>query len=103
MKEAEFRKKFDAYWLKHYAAYDATDKNHYTLIKEGRERSQDAMRRIPLLLTLLHYAADCRIVGVSRKKNNLSQRIFNELSVNPLEIEFSASTRRLIKIQEEKV
>jgi hypothetical protein len=98
MKQSEFEERFNAYWRQHYAAYDETGKDHQTLLKEWRERSHDDHRRGHLKLTLLKYARDCRVVGISRKKKNLAQRIFDELGVDPQELEFDAFTRDLLNI-----
>ena len=101
MKQSEFEERFSAYWREHYAAYDETGKDHQTLLKEWRERAQDNARRTHLLLTLLKYAQDSRMTGISRKKKNLAQRIFDELGIDPRELEFNAFTRELLKIEEE--
>ena len=98
MIQAEFEKRFAVYWREHYAAYDDTGKDHQTRLKEWRERAYDNQRRSHLLLTLLSYARDCRVVGISRKKNNLPQRIFDELGVDPLTLEFNTFARNLLEI-----
>ena len=102
MEQSEFEKRFEAYWKQHYARYDETSKDHQTLLKEWRERAHDSGRRTHLALTLLKYARDSRITGVSRRKKNLAQRIFDELGIDPLEIEFDAFTRRLLKIPDKQ-
>ena len=101
MTQADFEKRFDVYWREHYAYYDDTGKDHRTRLKEWRERAHDNQRRIHLKLTLLRYAQDCRVVGTSRKKVNLPQRIFDELGVDPFTLEFDALTRKLLNIPEE--
>lgn len=97
MKQSEFDEKFDAYWRERYAAYDNTGKDHQTRLKEWRERAHDSGRQTHLRLTLLHYAADCHVTGVSRRKKNLSQRIFDDLGIDPREIEFDQFTRDLLE------
>jgi hypothetical protein len=101
MKQSEFEQRFNVYWREHYAAYDETGKDHQTLLKEWRERAHDNGRRTHLKLTLLEYARDCRVIDVSRKKKNLAQRIFDELGVDPRELEFDPFTRDLLKLPEE--
>src|SRR5687767_4416680 len=102
MGQSEFEKKFEAYWNEHYASYDARGKDHQTLLKDWRERGHDSGRRTHLKLTLLEYARDCRVTGVSRRKKNHAQRIFDKLGIDPLEIEFNAFTRNQLDIPDEQ-
>ena len=102
MKQSEFEKIFNAYWQERYAAYDPTGKDHQTRLKEWRLRAHDSQRRTHLMLTLLKFAGDIRVTGISRKKCNLAQRIFDELGVDPRELEFDQFTRDLLDIPEER-
>ncbi len=96
VKQSEFEARFDVYWREHYAAYDSKGKDHQTLLKEWRERAHDDGRQTHLKLTLIQYAADSHVTGTSRRKKNLSQHIFDELGIDPLEIEFDQFTRDLL-------
>jgi hypothetical protein len=95
MTQSDFEKRFDVFWREHYASYDTTGKDHQTLLKDWRERAHDGQRRAHLHVTLLEYARDCRITGISRTKKNLAQRILDELGVDPLTLEFDRFTRDL--------
>jgi hypothetical protein len=97
MKRSEFEDKFNVYWREHYAAYDETVKDHSTLLADWRVRAHDSSRRTHLKLTLLRYARDSHVTGTSRKKNNLSQRIFDDLGVDPREVELDSFTRDLLE------
>ena len=101
MRQSEFEERFNVYWREHYAVYDETGKDHQTRLKEWRERAHDNGRQAHLKLTLLEYARDSRLSGISRQKNNLPQQIFDELGIDPRELEFNAFTRDLLEIPEE--
>ncbi|HZP82395.1 MAG TPA: hypothetical protein VFB21_12210 [Chthonomonadaceae bacterium] len=88
MKQAEFEAKFNALWQEKYAQYDETGKDHQVLLKEWRERAKDSSARIHWKLVLLRYARDVQAIGISRRTKNKAQALFDELGIDPLQLEF---------------
>ena len=84
---AEFEERFESYWKKSCSQYDDEGKDHQTLLRDWKKRADDSSRRTGLKMKLLQYIRDCQSIGISRRAKNLSQRILNEMGVDPHEVE----------------
>lgn len=101
MKQSEFEARFAVYWKANYAGFDGTGKDYQRLIRDWKERARDNMRSTSLKLDMLRYARDCQTCPASREKKNLAQRIFDDLGIDPREIEFDEPTREFLEIPHE--
>lgn len=83
MKLDEFERRFDALWDERYTTYDPVT-DHWT-----RQRADDTARQ-QCRDMLTEYARSVQSVGLSRRGKNKAQRIFEELGLDPADIEFES-------------
>ncbi len=82
MKLGEFEQHFDAFWKERYSLYDsATD--HWT-----RKRVDDEARQHCRDM-LMEYARESQQVGISRHGKNKAQRLFEEIGIDPTDLELN--------------
>jgi hypothetical protein len=76
----EFARRLDALWRERYALYDPA-LDHWT-----RQRQDDQARQ-QCRDMLMEYAHAVQQVGVSRRGKNRAQRLFDELGIDPVDLE----------------
>src|SRR5689334_21433293 len=80
MKLTEFESRFQDLWNEQYALYNP-DINHWS-----RKRLDDIVRQ-NLREMLLDYARSSREVAISRREKNTPHRIFQQLGIDPSELD----------------
>ncbi len=86
MKLDEFERRFDALWEERDTLYNP-DTDHWT-----RQR-QDGRERQLCRDMLTDYARSVQKVGLSRRSKNKAQRLFDELGVDPVKLEFDVEEK----------
>ena len=85
MKETEFNELLRAWWK---LKYPVKEKPAKDALHAADDIIEDVQERVDLLLYLKRYAREVQVVGSSRSKKNKAQRIFDELGIDPRDIEF---------------
>jgi hypothetical protein len=84
MKLDQFEERFGTLWREKYALYDpATD--HWTRQREDEQGKQQCRDM------LLEYAREVQRVGLSRRGKNKAQRLFDELGMDPSDLELDGN------------
>jgi hypothetical protein len=82
MRLEEFERRFDARWKEKYSLYDSAA-DHWT-----RKRVDDEARQHSREL-LMEYARETQKVGISRHGKNKAQQLFDELEIDPSDLELN--------------
>lgn len=85
MNLSEFEHRFDALWKEKYAIYDPAT-SHWTV-----KHADDIARRHTHEM-LMEYAREAHQVAISRRRKNKAQRFFDELGVDPADIDLNSTT-----------
>jgi hypothetical protein len=93
MNLSEFEERFDMLWKTRYAIYDP-ETSHWTVRREDEEARQQSREM------LMEYAREIQRVGISRRGKNKPQRLFDELGIDPADLDLNSIGDTVNQIRE---